>query len=249
MNLTILSITRGDAHAVPFLRELAGLGVRLRCDVVLAVDGAKAMERLAADRRLNPCALKLVSSSGYVESVLDQALTFCSGDYVLRVDDDESVSPALEAWFAEGGFEAADNWKFPRLHLWDAERVPGVRASRGVLMTPHLFPDYQTRLSVRAKAGGRRGVHAGSPHGGGEIAPAALRHHKFVVKSRAERERIARTYDDYCEGYGTGNMLPFSLPEIAYAGEEVRIAAPGDGTVPWVPSWQMDIRMGEAVSA
>jgi hypothetical protein len=135
----------------------------------------------------------------------------------------------MEDWLRERAFTTSDHWKFARAHFWENIGT--------VLCTPHLLPDWQTRLSVREKAGGRVGVHAGSPFGGGTEAPVLIEHHKFLVHGFAERLAIAETYDRYHEGYGTGNMLPFSIPELAYAGTRVELRAPGLGEYPWTPAW------------
>jgi hypothetical protein len=112
-------------------------------------------------------------------------------------------------------------------------------------MTPVLFPDHQTRLSSREKSGGRYGVHAGSPFGGGTIAPVAIMHHKFIVRSLKARLQIARTYDKFSPGYGTGQMIPFQAPEIAYFGQEITLCDAGTGMVPWTPMWSQQENIHE----
>jgi hypothetical protein len=112
------------------------------------------------------------------------------------------------AWLHDRKYVYADHWQFPRLALWSDEEH--------FLLTPQLWPDHQTRLSVKAKAGGRPGIHDGSPFGGGIHAHVAIEHHKFLVKSTEERAAIAARYDGIRQGTGTSGMLAFNLPEHAY---------------------------------
>ena len=222
MTLSILCVSRVDECSLPFISYMQEAAAQLGAQFVLAADGSYAYRRAPIDS-------VLVRSRGYFESALDQALVACDSDYVLRLDDDERMSSAMMQWMQSGIWHASDNWEFPRSHDW----------YDGVLMTPQLFPDYQTRLSVKAKAGGRHGIHAGSPYSA-ERASVCIEHHKFVVKDYKERRRIAESYDAYHPGYGTGNMLPFSLPEDAYKGQKVKIVARWDGWVPWTPSWERE---------
>lgn len=233
MTLSILCVTKNEPHAAYFLGRMRDLAVDVSAEFCVAVDGGTEEKSFVdADR------VGFVRSEGFIESVLDQALDLCRGRYVLRLDDDEVASEAMVRWISKGLFYATDHWKFPRMHLWpDAESV---------VMTKHLWPDVQTRLSIREKAGGRKTVHAGSPFGGGEEAPVAIEHHKFLVRSYADRLAIAKQYDAQMLGAGTGGMMPFSLPEDAY--DYVLVAQKGNGAVPWSPEWTKDVLMKERVS-
>lgn len=239
-DLSILCVTKAEACVRSPLLGLIQDAYDLGASIVVSVDGLDAINRLSEmclpggvdDIGQRPrFTLHCVSSKGYVESVLDEAIAATSRPFILRIDDDEQISPAMLRWLERGEYREADHWQFPRQQMW---KCPSQRT--GCLMTPHLYPDFQTRLSVRSMAGGRSGVHAPSPHGGGEIAPVALWHWKYVVRTREDRLRIAQTYDSYSPGYGTGNMLPFSLPEEAY--DEMRVVEAGDGSVPWTPRWE-----------
>jgi hypothetical protein len=186
---------------------------------VIAADGREAAERV---RFWNQYALIVpIASKGYLESVHDEALRACRGKYVLRLDDDERISPAMRHWLFKRTYRLAPHWKFPRVHFWgDAQTV---------LLTPQLYPDWQTRLSHRNFAGGRTIIHCGSPFGGGEDAQVQIEHHKFLVRSFEDRLRIAEAYDAVMPGAGTGGMSAFSLPERFYAGEDVRFVPYQDG--------------------
>ena len=228
MSLSVLCVTKLEPHAARFLYIMQDLASALDAQFVVAVDGDVGEQRPACD------VLVPVKSAGFLESVLEIGINACSGDYVLRLDDDEMASQAMFDWLVQRAYEAEDHWKFSRVHLWGDDE--------SVLMTPHLFPDHQTRLSIKAKSGGRHSVHAGSPFGGGVEAPVYLEHHKFLVRSCEDRLRIAKTYDQQAPGYGTGMMKPFSLPEWAYG--TALLVEKGQGTVPWTPAWQREISLG-----
>jgi len=214
-SLSILCVSRAGAHAASFLREMQKLSLMLRAQFALVADGDAAFEKLT--EQVQP-PIGCVSSKGYLESVLEDALTFCTGEYILRLDDDERCSAAMIEWMQNEVYRSADHWKFATANMWTADEF---------ILNPPLWPDEHTRLSTREKSGGRHTPHAGSPYGGGELAPVILEHHKFVVKSHAERRRIANIYDAFSPGYGTGGMQAFSLPEESF--DEVLLAKVGYG--------------------
>lgn len=234
MRLSILCVTRAEHYAFHFLAYMHFLARQLQAQLVIVADGDEALACLQGQFN---CTLGVVHSQGYIESVLDQALQHCQGDYVLRLDDDEMCSPAMERWLERESYLAAPHWKFPRQHVW-----PDLGTC---LVTPHLWPDHQTRLSVKAMAGGRYAVHAGSPYGGGADAPVSMWHFKFLVKTRDQRLEVAQRYDAFCPGYGTGSMLPFSLPEDAY--DVVTLSELGNGEQPWTPAWTRQTHMRDEV--
>lgn len=207
-DLSILCVTRAEPHALRFLTEMSTLAKNLGAECVIAADGAEATNTL----RRSPDVVRRVDSAGYLESVLEQALSFCSRDYVLRLDDDEACAPGMVRWLTARGYEGANHWKFSRVHLWESEHL--------ALVTPQLWPDMQTRLSVMHLAGSRSSIHAGSPFGGGHEAPCSIVHWKFVVKSLEERRAVVARYDRIQEGAGS-SFRPFSCPEDFYKPEEI----------------------------
>lgn len=206
MILSVLCVTKAERHSWPFLHMMGNLAHLLFGELVLAADGDEAVQTLRKGALF--AEVVPVKSAGFMESVLDQAILACKGDYILRLDDDEAASVEMVHWLLDGRFLATDHWKFPRRHLWpDASQY---------ITTPPLWPDVQTRLSVRTKAGGRPTPHAGSPFGGGELATCPIDHYKFLVKSREEREATAAKWHG-------GAMEPFSLPETLPSIETERI--------------------------
>lgn len=192
-DLTVLCVTKGEPYAQPFLARLAQDAALIDAKLRVETDGAG------------------VRSDGYIESVLDEAVGLCDDGYILRIDDDETITVGMLEWLRAGYYRDADHWAFPRRNLWpDAQHF---------ITNPPLWPDLQTRLSVKAKASGRAAVHAGSPFGTGRIAPdrCVIDHHKFLERDRDEREQLVRSYEAIQPGAGS-EFVMFSLPEL-YEGE------------------------------
>lgn len=176
MKLSILCVSQMTERAQQFVDCMASLATDLKAEFVLAVDG------------------KDVHSKGYIESVLDEALAMTHGEYILRLDDDEKCSRAMEEWLYAGEFLAAGHWSFPRAHLFEDPKT--------MLMDPPFFPDYQTRLSIREKAGQRTRLHQTSPFGLGSGAPVCLEHWYFLVKTSEEMAERSQFYTQMTYGDG-----------------------------------------------
>lgn len=181
-DLTILCVTEYGPHSEPFLCAMDALADRLECDFVQH-DGRGA---------------------GCIENILDDAVAGCVSGYILRLDDDEKPSPGMERWLASGAYRESDHWAFPRAHLYPS--------ACSYITSGELWPDLQTRLSVKERSGGRYQVHAGSPHGTGRRAPCVLEHHKFLCRGVAERTDLVGRYERM--GAGAHHRV-FSLPEEA----------------------------------
>lgn len=181
--LTLLCITAHQPYSLPFV------------------------EQFDEDAREIGARLRVVdgTNAGFIEAVLDEAIHDVPDGYVLRVDDDERMSRPMVEWLAAGEYESADHWAFPRANLWPDE-------DRYIVNAP-LWPDLQTRLSVKEKAGGRTQVHEGSPFGTGHVANVLLEHHKFLVRDRAEREALVHHYESLQRGAGEAYAM-FSVPEL-----------------------------------
>lgn len=206
-DLSILCVTRAEECVLPLLHKLRVDTLDLSAEFVLIADGEEAHYTLSHngfDRLSKGSNIPIVHSKGYIESVLDEAIEFTRGNYILRIDDDESLSTPLLKWLASGQYRTHDNWTFPRANLWGDEEH--------YIANPPLWPDYQTRLSIRSKSGGRLAIHAPSPYGAGEIASCPILHHKFLVRTFDDRKRILDQYESMQEGAGSG-FIPFSLPE------------------------------------
>jgi len=212
--LSILTVTKAEHFTGFFLNRMQKLAIAANAEFVIAGDGSDAINRLKKAGYGDEDILVSVKSNGTMESVLDSAVRCCSGKYILRLDDDECVSPEMFQWLVREDFTEADHWKFSRAHLWHHEGL--------YITNAPLWPDHQTRLSVKKKSGGRPVLHVGSPFGGGRLAPVILEHWKFLVKSTEERWAIAKFNDQFGPGFGTGSMLPFNVPEASFASLELR---------------------------
>lgn len=185
-DLTILCVSAGREWASPFIETMRDHAEQLGANFLRLRDGED------------------VHSGGYIESVLDEAVARCETAYVLRLDDDEKISGEMLRWLGQGHYRESEHWAFPRRNLWpDASRY---------ITNPPLWPDLQTRLSVKAKAASRTQIHSGSPFGTGRVAPVAIEHHKFLVRSEEERRALVERYDAIVPGAGAQYAM-FSLPE------------------------------------
>lgn len=216
MKLSVVCVTQALPRVWPFLRHFEDVAARCDAELVLCGDGLDAVVALSE----GPVAGTIVSvrSRGFIEDVLDTAIAACSGEYVLRLDDDEKCSPAMVQWLAEKSYLAADRWAFPRAHLWGDPHT--------VLLEQGYFPDYQDRLSIRTKAGGWvKCPHSLSPLGYGNRAPVCLEHWCYLVKTLEEHRAIAAFYENR------------KIPDSWRPGPtgRVRLCGYRDGAMPIVP--------------
>ncbi len=144
------------------------------------------------------------SQARCIEDVLDDAVAECPDGHILRLDDDEGCY-GMREWLLSGEWESRDHWAFRRANLYpDADHY----------VTNHeLWPDFQTRLSTKAKSGGRTKVHVGSPYGTGHLGTPVIAHYKFLVRSAEERQALVEQY----EAAGASEQFRvMSFPELAY---------------------------------
>lgn len=208
MSLSILCVTNNQHQDVArHILRMHNLAVFVGAEFVLGLDrvGAKDAEfyRETANKTLELCADKLQ------EDVLDQAVAACSGDWVLRLDDDELVSEALEVWLSKKRYETGNLFAFPRIYLYPDDQH--------YLTNPGMYPDLQTRLGRKSLMFGVNYVHAGNPNGTGTVIPYAIEHHNLLVKTRAEREAILARYESLRPGAGTvSHYARYNVPELFY---------------------------------
>lgn len=214
-DLSILCVTKAEPCVLPLLEQLSAVSSRVRAEFILVADGQDAYATIVDELQIEglSCMSRVfrTETKGYIESVLDGCINLTTGRWIFRVDDDESIPEPLADWLKSGEYKKADHWKFNRAHLINGPKGP-VDFHFDVITSPPLWPDHQTRLSTREKSFGRTHIHCGSPHGGGELAPFPILHHKFVIKSRQEREEILKRYDEIQPGAG-GGFWQFSVPE------------------------------------
>jgi hypothetical protein len=218
-DLSILCVTKNEERAQVFLEHFRNIAMKLGAELVIAVDGID------------------VHSPGYLEPVLDEAIALTHGTYVLRLDDDEAISPAMMAWLEMKSYKTQDNWAFPRVHLW--------KDSSTIIDESPYFPDFQVRLSKRELAGRPAVLHAASPHPC-YIAQVCIEHWTFLVKSYEERAAISKQYQDIANGLGSVNRG--GSIEDEHAGRETELKDYGGGCtlrgqIPWkARTWKEKLR-------
>lgn len=214
-DLSILCVSRGEECILPLLRKLAVHARDLNAECVMVADGDAAKDSIGFYLEGAGSKLFQLESSGYIESILDDAISLTTGRYVLRLDDDESLPDQTIQWLLSGEYLTHPHWKFARKHLWTDEYH--------YIANPPLYPDHQTRLSVREMSTGRTSIHCGSPFGGGELASIGvdIHHHKFLVKTLDERLEIVKRYNQIHPGAGD-NFRVFSVPEMVLINPVVR---------------------------
>jgi hypothetical protein len=224
VTLSILCVTMAEPHARQFVVWMKYLALTIGAEFVLGLDGEVArkssilsLANTAIDTPAHDVPLQ--------EMVSDLCVNACHGDWILRLDDDECVSPALEKWLASKAYEngTEGTYSFPRVYLYpDASHY---------LTNPGIYPDLQTRLGRRENMLGVTYIHAGNPHGPGRVLPYAIEHHKLLVKDFDERKRIAARYEAIRSGAGTlPEYARYNLPEMFYPEMEYKDYVNGDFT-------------------
>lgn len=200
MRLSILTITRCERHTPRFFTHFRALADILQAEFVVAYDRCEKPD-CGADRYVP------VEAKFTCENVLAEAHSACAGDYVLRLDDDETLSPQGILCVAEAKLDGRV-FAFPRANLWGDEHH--------AIASGDLFPDCQTRLMPRERET-RTQLHAGVS--ADLLLNGMILHHKFLVKGIDERRAIAARYEANHPGGGTGHYLQFSVPEDAFDGK------------------------------
>jgi hypothetical protein len=230
-DITILTVTKGEDYSVRFIKMLIKSARYLRAEFLLAVDNPqpkeffKRLSILSLDPRYKDN-IRAIScnTGGAIEHVLSDISSQAAGEWILRIDDDESISHAMAVFLARRKW-LTDNkspcYSFPTAWLWGDENH--------YLLNERMYPDIHTRLVKKElmKDWGRQ-PHAAAPHGIGLAVDALLLHHKFLVKPYELRKEIAKRYDSLGEGFGTGNIYKrYNVPEEVFT--EFYLAEVKDG--------------------
>lgn len=220
MTLSILCVTNAEPHAGLFILRMARLATVLGCEFVIGCDGLAA--RLAPYCHLADIEINLPAHDiPLQECVSDIAVNSCSGDYILRLDDDEVVSRSLEQWLLEKKYEGGTLFAFPRVYMYPD--------TKHILCNEGIFPDLQTRLGLKHNMLGVNHIHAGNPHGTGDVIPYAIEHHSLIVKTYQRRQEIADRYEGIKPGAGRSNTYGrYLIPEDIYENLETREYTDGD---------------------
>lgn len=202
-DITILCVTNGNGKHIPnFLEQMRQHADVLDACLLIGTDGEHGYHAaIEADANM----IAPVRSNGYLESILDIVMEQVRTPYVLRLDDDEKLSPALLAWLKQGKYKEFEIITFPRANMWGDEQH--------FLSEYPWWMDEQTRFGKTELMTGRNVIHQGNPCGAGVTVPYVIEHHKFLVRDYAERRKIAEQYEQVRPGAGLGEFLPFNLPE------------------------------------
>lgn len=214
-DLTIVCVTNGKGKA-DFLAKMRHHADYLDACFLVGTDGEHGY-RMAMEAEADIVAP--VKGNGYLESILDEVMKKVQTEYVLRLDDDERLSPALVEWLRGEWYKEYEIVTFPRANLWGDEYH--------FLSEYPWWMDEQTRLGKTSLMLGRNEIHQGNPNGAGVTVPYVIEHHKFLIKDYAERLKIALLYESVRKGAGLGEFLPFNLPEETC--RELRTSELGNG--------------------
>lgn len=206
IELSILCVTRAEERTEPFLLKMRNAATTLGAQLVIAFDSINGSNNLSRCYKYADMTA-IMQSSGYVESILQEAHHFCQGIWTLRLDDDEEISPAMMEWLRNREYTKGKTqiWSFPTAALWPDDMH--------FITNPPLWPDYHPRLFTWRYREWQAEVHAGAPYGMGGLAPVSILHHKYLVKSIEEREKIYEERDVAKMGDNAYAHMPFTLPE------------------------------------
>jgi hypothetical protein len=211
--LSLLCVSKCEPHTPRFFRHYRAVADLLGIPWVLACDRCEPPAAPAADTVI------LVEAKTTIEDVLAGVHAQCETDWVLRLDDDETLTSATLPWlvrFLRSDTTGMNAVAFPRANLWGDEAT--------MLVEDHMWPDTQCRL-IRRDAETRDRLHQGLP--ADRVSPGVILHHKFLVKSRQQREEIARLYETNGTGLGLGeHYVRYSLPEVAFGDSPKTAPAP-----------------------
>lgn len=222
VDLSIVCITTAEERSEPFLLHMRELADDLRAEFVVGYDTYYGHHNLARAHKYSDVTA-MVKSKGYIESVLQSVMESAAGTWILRLDDDEMASPAMWEWLKSREYtkQGTQIWSFPEAALWPTTMT--------FITNRRLWPDYHPRLVTWRYTKWDDRVHAGAPYGLGGIAPVAILHHKYLVKSLDERKRIYEARDiehlnDFAE-----NHMAHSMPEIYFRDDGLSVLDIGSG--------------------
>ena len=215
-------------------------------EIVVCVDRSSRDETMEIARRFTP-RVHVLSTQGYIESCLSEMASLASGEFVLRLDDDECLAgdwdrAALQALVEQQGLT---HFWLPR--YWMAP--PGDR----FLSSEPWFPDFQLRLfrNHPERITWPAAIHDPMAVQGRGLGLAGrwIEHWNLVDRTRAEREaqcefyRAARPAKHLSQFYLWEEQGPeFSRYRQAVGFPDVEPPAAGHA-----PLWAAPYRLGEEI--
>ena len=227
-SLSIICVTKWEGRAPIFIRAMETAAKVLGADFLVGIDRDDFPLDVGTTRAL------LIHTNGYVEGGLNQLARRAQGQFILRLDDDESISPLMLEWLRERRYMGYPAWAFPTAALWGDEEY--------FITTPPFWPDTHIRLTAWHLAADWPDEPHGKPkwERQAKIAPVAIRHHKFLVKNYEQRKAIADTYESKLEGGGHGRRMVFNCPENVLT--QLTISSVGEG-----PATNIQQNAGEVI--
>jgi len=221
--LTVLTITRGESHSLPFLQNLSDFAKSIGVEYLIGLD---MFANIEIDlMKIGTCRMVPCTSSGAIEHVLADVSQKAHSDWILRIDDDESMSAAMEDWIKQGDWltDTHTHYSFPTAWLWGDESH--------YIVNDRMYPDIHMRLVKHNLMGDwPRQPHAIIERDAKHVVPAMLLHHKFLVKNYSERQTVAARYDYLSDGLGSNEVYKrYNLPEDVF--DPIKTAFVGDGKV------------------
>jgi len=196
MKLSIICVTQAAPEVRPLLAEICSLAHVLGAELTFGCDGAAAR----AWAEYHDHRFVMVQGS-FIEEMLDIVISACTGDYILRLDDDEKCSPGLVNWLHKKEWTRRDSWFFSRCHLWPTPET--------CLVKQPYFPDFQARLAVKRQTRRPAKLHAAHAYPAYRApALAFIEHHVYLVKTRRQRQETTAKYETIRTGQ------PFSPDQV-----------------------------------
>ena len=185
--LSIVCVTKCEAHVEPFLANIVRLAGHLDAEMVFGLDGTSPHQSLVQ----GSSSIVVPVFGRFLEEMIDPALDAASGRFILRLDDDERCSDEMVKWLESGVYTNHDSWFFPRVHLWPTRD--------SVITSLPYFPDFQGRLTTKEKAYRAPTIHAGSPYASFR-APCYMEHHNLLTKTKEQRRELTARYHTIIHG-------------------------------------------------
>jgi glycosyltransferase involved in cell wall biosynthesis len=191
--LSTCIITMNSADRIqPLLRYIR----RFSDEIVVGVDSKTTDKTFDACQGLADELFIIESEALTCNAGLEELVSHCHGDWVLRLDDDEFPEPLfadiVQGLLADPAQRNITHYKLPRLHLSSVEPFQWVDDG-------YLYPDYQLRLFLNRPelltfpgAVGHKGIECAGPRG--KLRSVNLVHLNLAINPRFRREEKLQTY-------------------------------------------------------
>lgn len=211
-------VTKGEKFADRLIGKLHQLTYNYGWQLVICGDGDKGFQ-LAKKYADNYDRI----DAGYFEKGWNTVLSLVKHQWVLQIDDDEEISPAMEKWLCKGEWQhlGKDGFAFPCAWTFGDKQH--------YLMNDPVGHDSHIRLLKKQYSGREELPHSVPQRCRVAMTPYMILHHKFLVRSLEDRVATARKYEAMGEGLGFGKRLAYNVPEIVF--REYEIGEVGEGKV------------------